>query len=190
MSYAVTLPGTIGGFTFKGVHSSVYGVRQTPKSQVLTPQKRRTLLVIPGRSSAIIQEDGGYDVRTETVECSYAAQEGVNLYRQVRRIAGWLDGIGELVFDYEPEMRYMAFLSSPPPTIKMLSHAIFDLEFTFNSPFAYEVAEAVNANINNSGDSFVIATDGTIKTPVILTLTNIGTTVITNIVITASHIEA
>lgn len=190
MAIAVNLPPTLGGFSFKGVHSSVYGVRQTPGSQVLSPSKRRTLLSIPGRSSAIIQEDGGYEPRRESIECSYAAQEGVDLYRQMRRIAGWLDGVGELSFDYEPDMKYQAFLSSSPPTVKMLSHATFDLEFTYNHPFAYEAAEGLEADVLNSGDTFTITTDGTVKTPVVLTLTNTGSQTITNLIITASHIEA
>lgn len=190
MPTAVTLPTSIGGFTFKGIHSSVYGVRQNPGQEVLMPEKRRSLLTIPGRSSAIVQEDGGYDLRTQTIECSYAAQEGVDLYRQVRKIAGWLDGVGELVFDYEPSMRYMAFLSSSPPSVRKLTYATFELEFTFNSPFAYEAAEDTDADISVSGGSFAITTDGTVKTPVILTLTNTGTETITNIIITASHIEA
>ncbi len=60
MAQVVNLPPHYGGFTFKGIHSSVYGVRETPGTRVLSPVKRRSLIEIPGRSSAVIQEDGGY----------------------------------------------------------------------------------------------------------------------------------
>ena len=136
MPSAVNLSPNLGGFTFKGIHSSTFGVRETPGDRVLSPLKRRSLIEIPGRSSAVIQEDGGYQSRVESISCSYAAQEGISLQRQVRLIAGWLDGVGELTYDYEPEMHYNAFLSSAPPTVKALEYATFDLEFTINHPFA------------------------------------------------------
>jgi len=162
-----------GGFTFKGIHSSTYGVRETPTDRVLSPLKRRTLLSIPGRSTSVIQEDGGYEAREESITCSYVAQEGVSLQRQVRLIAGWLDGVGELTFDYEPEMHYNAFLSSAPPTVKMLQYATFDLTFTINHPFAYETASQVDYTVED-GELFTIKTDGTVSTPVLLRIKNNG----------------
>ena len=188
MSNISNLPLTMGGFTFNGYHSSVYGVRKTPESQVLMPQKRRTLLDIPGRSSAIIQEDGGYNTKTITVTCSYVKQEGVTLERGVRLIAGWLSVVGELVFDNEPEMRYTAFLNSAPPTTMMLEYATFDLEFTINHPFAYELMQDEVFTVANGG-KFTIKAGGTIKTPPVITLKNLGTQPITNILIAVTHIK-
>lgn len=178
----------LGGFTFKGVHSSVYGVRETPGDRVLSPLKRRSLIDIPGRSTSFIQEDGGYQSRVETIFCSYGAQPGVSLQRQVRLIAGWLDGVGELTYDYEPEMHYYGYISSPPPTVKMLEYATFDIEFTFNHPFAYETAQQEIFNIN-SGETFKILTDGTVKTPIRLVIKNTGTQTIKNLVLNAKYIE-
>lgn len=179
----VNLPTTLGGFTFRGQHSSEFGVRATPSTRVLSPQKRRTVLEIPGRSSAYIEEDGGYNSRVESIMCSYVAQEGVSLQRQVRLIAGWLDGIGELTFDYEPEMHYRAFLSSAPPTVKKLTHATFELEFTINHPFAYETAQEVTADLTASGDTFNATIGGTVKTPMYLIIRNDGTKPITHVTI-------
>lgn len=178
----------LGGFTFKGIHSSVFGVRETPGDRVLSPLKRRNLIEIPGRSSAVIQEDGGYNSRVESISCSYAAQPGISLQRQVRLIAGWLDGVGELTYDYEPEMHYNAFLSSAPPTVKMLEYATFDLEFTINHPFAYETAQQEVFSIK-SGDSIRISTDGTVKTPIRLIIKNTGTQPIHNLVLLSRFIQ-
>ncbi len=188
MAQAVNLPGTIGGFTFKGIHSSTFGVRETPGDRVLSPLKRRSIIEIPGRSSGVIQEDGGYETRVETITCSYAAQEGVSLQRQVRMIAGWLDGVGELTYDYEPEMHYNAFLSSAPPTVKQLAYSTFDLEFSINHPFAYETAQQIQ-RIIQAGEPFRIDTQGTVKTPVRLIIRNNGTRTIKNIVINAQFVD-
>lgn len=180
----------IGGFTFKGVHSSVYGVYETPESRMLLPHKRRTLIEIPGRSEAFIQEDGGYDSRVESMICSYIPQSGESLQRQVRRIAGWLSGVGELTYDYEPEMHYNAFLSSAPPTVKQMAmqYAEFTLEFTMNHPFAYETAKEERF-IGNTGKPIILETDGTVSTPVRLIIKNTGTKPIKNLVIRQHFIE-
>lgn len=187
MAVAVNLPTTLGGFSFKGIHSSTYGVRETPESRILSPQKRRTLLDIPGRSSAVVVEDGGYSARVEGIKCSYAAQQDVSLQRQVRLIAAWLDGIGELVFDYEPAMRYNAFVSSSPPTVKMLEYATFDVTFTINHPFAYEAAQEIEISVTNA-QVIPITIGGTVKTPAYIILKNTGAQSITNIVVSLTSI--
>lgn len=180
----------LGGFTFKGIHSSVYGVFETPRDQVLFPEKRRSLIQIPGRSEAFVQEDGGYNARVESILCTYVAPEGANLQRQCRLIAGWLDGIGELTYDYEPEMHYNAFLSSSPPTVKQMSmqYAAFELEFTINHPFAYETAQELKFDLN-SGDSFTITTDGTVSTPIRLIIKNTGANTIHNLIVVSKFIN-
>lgn len=176
----------IGGFTFKGVHSSEYGVYETPESRMLSPAKRRTLIPIPGRSTSYIQEDGGYEARTESIVCTFALpnKPDVDLQRQVRLIAGWLSGVGELTFDYEPEMHYNAFLSSAPPLVKHLQYAEFTLEFTINHPFAYETAISEDyANVGNN-TKITAHAGGTIETPVRIIIKNTGTTTVNNLSIT------
>ena len=178
----------LGGFTFKGTHSSVYGVRETPSSRVLSPRKRRSLIEIPGRSNSFIQEDGGYESRNESIMCSYARQEGVDLQLQVRLIAGWLDGVGELTFDYEPTMHYNAYLSSPPPTVKMLEFAQFTLDFTITHPFAYETAVQQQQFIGTN-KTVQLITDGTTKTPFRLIIKNVTNQKITSIKIIHKILE-
>lgn len=178
----------LGGFTFKGIHSSVYGVRETPSSQVLSPLKRRSLINIPGRSNSFIQEDGGYEARQESILCSYAAQEGVSLQQQVRKIAGWLNGVGELTFDYEPTMHYNAYLSSPPPTVKMLEFAQFTLDFTITHPFAYETAVQLIQYISNN-ETVEVVTNGTVETPVRIIIKNLTNKKITSIKLIHRFIE-
>lgn len=181
----------IGGFSFKGIHSSVYGIRETPQSAVLSPLKRRNIITIPGRSGGIVQEDGGYDPRVESILCTYAAEDGVDIYQQIRDIAGWLNGIGELTFDREPTLHYNAYLSSPPPTVTMLEFSQFTLEFTYVHPFAYETAQLQSESVGGvAPDNQVsIQADGTISTPVKLIITNNTDKVITEVKIYHKYIE-
>jgi predicted phage tail component-like protein len=189
MPVAVNLPTTIGGFKFKGVHSSEYGVRATSTKKVLMPQLRRNLLTIPGRSSVIVESDGEYALRKETIQCSYVKQEGVNLKDHVRAIAGWLNGEGELSFDNDPEIFYRAFLSNTPPTKIHLEYATFELEFTFNHPFGYSTQEdSFSENLIN-GDTIDIEPDGSIETPCLIIIENVGLSDITDLKLTLRIIE-
>ncbi len=179
-----------GGFTFKGIHSSKYGVFETPGDRVLSPKKRRNLITIPGRSTAFIQEDGGYEVRNESIICTFAQATlpNVELQRQIRLIAGWLSGVGELTFDYEPEMHYNAYLTGAPPTIKDLQYAQFNLDFTINHPFAYETAISEVHQIKNNS-RIITKTAGTVETPVRMIIKNNGKTTINNLSITRRFVK-
>lgn len=182
----------LGGFTFKGIHSSVYGVRETPSNMVLSPLKRRVIIPIPGRSRSIIQQDGGYDSRTHTMICSYVKQNNIDLREQVRRIAGWLDGIGELTFDYEPTLHYNAFISTPPKVVTMLEFSQFEVEFTFNHPFGYETAieETYILDAFAPLNKVELSVDGTVKTPIRITIKNNSETeTITGIKVVHRYIE-
>jgi len=160
---------------------------------VLIPQKKRTLIDIPGRHSSVIQETGTYNSRVESILCSYVdptllgkAAEKVSLQRQVRLIAGWLNGVGELTFDYEPEMHYNAFLSNAPPLVKHLQYAQFTLEFTCNHPFAYESPQVLRFTNVGDAKSIKITVGGTVETPVRLIIRNTGTSTIKNMILRRS----
>lgn len=185
----------LGGFTFKGVHSSVYGVRETPGNRVLSPQKRRTLITIPGRSDPFIEEDGGYEPREESITCSYTPQRGYSLKEQARRIAAWLDGVGELTFDYDPMVHYRAYLNSAPPAVFMLEQfAQFSLTFTIVHPFAYETArqQKVIAGAESAttySKTVRIDVGGTINTPVRFIIKNLTDKRIKRLKITHKYVE-
>lgn len=184
-------PSMIGGFTFKGIHSSTYNVRETPSSRMLSPRKRREVIQIPGRSDGFIQEDGGYEPRVESIICSYAKQEGVDIREQVRKIAGWLDGIGSLAFDYEPTLYYTAYISGAPSLVTMLQFAQFQVEFTIVSPFAFETAvEAENFIYHMSpGNKITITRTGTAYTPVKFIIKNNTSFTITQLTIYNKYIK-
>ena len=180
-----------GGFTFKGIHSSVYGVRKTPTSEMLSPLKRRNLISIPGRSKAIIQQDGGYEPRTERMLCTYVEQSGVDIYQQVRNIAGWLSGVGELTYDSEPNLHYNAYVSSPPERVIRNGYAAFELEFTINHPFAYERATQLERPVGVFlPNNFIkILIDGTVNTPVKIIIKNNTRSTITDLKVFHQYIQ-
>ena len=181
----------IGGFTFKGIHSSTYNVRETPSSRILSPRKRRELIEIPGRSTPFVQEDGGYEPRIESVVCTYAAQENVDIHTQVRKIAGWLDGIGQLSFDYEPTLYYNAYVSSAPSLITMLQFAQFQVEFTIISPFAFETPTQTEVYLYHAapGNKIVIDREGTASTPVKFIIKNNTDFTMTKLIIYNKYIK-
>jgi phage-related protein len=178
-----------GGFTFKGLHSSVFNVRQTPNSLVLFPLKRRNLIVIPGRSRSFVEEDGGYEPRVESMTCSYVLPDGANIYEEVRKIAGWLDGFGELTFDREPNLHYRGYISSPPPTVAVLEFAQFQLEFTMTHPFAYETAIQLNEQIGSTDNEIEFETEGTVETPVRIVIKNLTDKTITGLKVFHKYLE-
>ena len=87
-------------------------------------------------------------------------------------------------------MHYNAFLSSAPPTVKQMAmqYATFELEFTYNHPFAYESAQQSHNTIN-SGDTIAIETGGTVSTPIRIVIKNTGTEPIHNVVVLSKFID-
>lgn len=181
---------TRGGFSFRGIHSSEFGVFETPDSLQLMPHKRRNLIQIPGRSKAFIQEDGGYDENRISLSCSYVPSYGEDLQRRVREIARWLSGVGELSMDYEEEMHYQAFLSSPPPLTKDLSYdaAEFTLDFTITHPFAYELPQHKTSVVGRN-QFFLVEVGGTITTPARFRIINTGANTIKNLTLVLRNEE-
>jgi phage-related protein len=115
----------------------------------------------------------------------------VNLHYQVRRIAEWLDGTGELSFDFEPNMNYNAYVSSPPPLTKLLDGAIFEVEFTMNHPFAYENMSQVKNVVSSDapGNNMDVTVSGTTNTPVKLIIKNNTDRTLTKLKITHKHVK-
>jgi len=178
---------TSSGFSFRGIHSGTYGVFCQPLSRVLIPERRRSPIVIPGRSGVYRQEDGGHDVRRESITCSFVKPPGVTVAHFTRQIAGWLSEEGELTFDSEPGKYYRAYLAGAPPLEKHLLYGQFELAFEMNPPYAYELPQSINTS--GAGQITVsVKTDGTARTPVRIVIRNNGPTTIRNLVLLHSTV--
>ena len=165
----------MSGFTFKGIHSSHYGIVYKPESRVLMPTARRNTVVVPGRSGVYSQTDGDYDERIESFVCGFVKRGATLSATTARQIAGWLSGTGKLVFDEEPDLYYLATIIDAPPLSLHRNYAEFTITYTANPPFA--LSDEKTVTLNGSGVSY----PATEKTPTVLTITNNNAVPISNV---------
>lgn len=65
----------MSGFSFKGVHSSKFGIYTQDQSRTLLPPKREGKITIPGRSGYYDDVGAVYNERAESVLCSFVCPE-------------------------------------------------------------------------------------------------------------------
>ena len=170
------------GFTFNDRHSSEFGITYKADSRVLLPEKRRSGIMVPGRSGAYYQYDGAYNAREETFTCYFQPQQGKTTAITTRNIAGWLSGRGRIIFDDEPDKYYIAVLAGAPPLDRHLKFGEFELTFLYNPPFAFSIAEQIMSLTLGTNR---IQYKGTEATPARIIITNNGTGAIQTIKLTA-----
>ena len=106
----------MSGFSFRGVHSSAFGIYTQDTGRIIIPPRRDGKVVIPGRSGYYNGTVGNvYDERAETIHCSFKCPSGKTVPEVCREIAYWLSGIGRLIYDKEPDKYYTAHISGGPP---------------------------------------------------------------------------
>lgn len=171
----------MSGFSFRGVHSSKFGIFTQDQARLLTPPRREGKITIPGRSGYYDGVGKVYDERTESILCTFMRPDGKTVPEVCREIAYWLSGTGRLIFDKEPDKYYIARLSGGPPVAQHLQHGEFTLTWTYNPPFAY--GKTVSLPIH-SGEN-VIDYEGTAETPSVIVLRNTSQVNAINITITA-----
>ena len=98
----------MSGFSFRGVHSSVYGICTQDQERAILPPGRDERIVIPGRSGYYDGPPGVYDERVEGLHCSFKCPPGKTVPEMCREIAYWLSGEGRLIYDKEPDKHYNA----------------------------------------------------------------------------------
>lgn len=172
----------MSGFSFRGVHSSKFGIYTQDQSRVILPPRREGKVTIPGRSGYYDGVAGSvYDERAESILCSFVCPKGKTVPEVCREIAYWLSGTGRLIYDKEPDKYYTARISGGPPMAQHLHYGEFTLTWSYNPPFAF--GKTVTQEIT-SGEN-VIDYQGTAETPCVIVLRNTSETDIANISITA-----
>lgn len=171
----------MSGFSFRGVHSSKFGIYTVDQSRTILPPRREGKVVIPGRSGYYDEVGSVYDERVESILCSFVCPEGKTVPEVCREIAYWLSGTGRLIFDKEPDKYYLARVSGGPPMAQHLKYGEFTLTWSYNPPFAH--GETITQQIADGEN--VIAYKGTAETPCVIVLRNASTEKIVNISITA-----
>lgn len=171
----------MSGFSFKGVHSSKFGIYTQDQSRTLLPPKREGKITIPGRSGYYDDVGAVYDERAESVLCSFVCPEGKTVPEVCREIAYWLSGSGRLIYDKEPDKYYTARLSGGPPMSQHLKYGEFTITWSYNPPLAF--GKTITQQITNGEN--VIAYQGTAETPCVIVLRNTSETDVVNVSITA-----
>ena len=126
----------MSGFTFRGVHSSTYGICTQDQERAILPPGRDERIVIPGRSGYYDGPPGVYDERVESLHCAFTCPPGKTVPEMCREIAYWLSGEGRLSYDKEPDKHYNARITGSPPMEQHLKWGSFDLTWSCNPPFA------------------------------------------------------
>lgn len=171
----------MSGFTFRGVHSSVYGICTQDQGRAILPPGRDERIVIPGRSGYYDGPPGVYDERVEGLHCSFKCPPGETVPEMCREIAYWLSGTGRLIYDKEPDKYYTAHISGGPPMAQHLKYGEFDLTWSYNPPFA--LGRTVTQPIA-SGEN-TVDYQGTAETPCTIVLKNRSNADILTVTITA-----
>ncbi|MBQ6609287.1 MAG: phage tail family protein [Oscillospiraceae bacterium] len=168
------------GFTYGGVHSSVFGIVCDPTPRVIFPEKRRAITDIAGRSGHYAQTDGTYLIRRESIHCFFKPPIGKTVPELAREIAAWLASDARLEFDNEPGKYYDAYVSGSLPQEQHLRYGEFDITFTYTPPFAYTDTKEERATVSASGGTVVTEMEGTVDTPCRIIIRNTGSTIIRN----------
>ena len=172
----------MSGFTFRGRHSSLFGIHPVDQARVILPPRREGRIAIPGRSGYYDGVPGGvYDERQESILCAFTRPGDRTVAEVCREIAYWLSGTGRLVYDKEPDKYYTARLSGAPPMAQHLKYGEFTLTWSCNPPFAFgrTVSQAIQKGENAA------AYAGTAPTPCVIVLRNVSAASAANITITA-----
>lgn len=165
------------GFTYRNRHSSEFNIVCDPESRVLLPEKRRERITIPGRDGSYVFSRGNFEERREQFTCYYLPDGNRTTAQVAREIAAWLAEDGELSFDSEPDKFYMASFRGDAPMQQHLRYGEFELEFTYNPPFALSALKTIPIHTGSNPIEY----HGTAPAPAKLTLTNVGNTTISNI---------
>lgn len=172
----------MSGFSFRGVHSSKFGIYTQDSSRIILPPRREGKVVIPGRSGYYDGVVGNvYDERAETIHCAFKCPSGKTVPEVCREVAYWLSGTGRLAYDKEPDKYYTARISGGPPMEQHLKYGTFDLTWNYNPPFA--LGRTVTQPIATGENP--VDYQGTAETPCIIVLRNVSETDVLNITITA-----
>lgn len=172
----------MSGFTFRGVHSSTFGIFTQDQSRTILPPRREGKITIPGRSGFY---DGVsrsvYDERIESILCSFKCPPDKTVPELCREIAYWLSGTGRLSYDKEPGKYYTAHVTSGPPMMQHLKYGEFTLTWSYNPPFAF--GRTVTQPIH-SGEN-AVSYQGTAETPCVIVLKNRSETDVQTVTLTA-----
>jgi len=140
----------LGGFTYKGIHSSAYGIR----CQIDTNSNAF------GVSNATVQSIGGtgyysgyrsneYDYRAPksiSLTCSFLKEDmpDIPVRQRMRQAIGWLTGKGVLSFDIDPGIFYNVYALNSNENLILEEGAAITIEFQLLDSYGYSEAKQLD----------------------------------------------
>lgn len=91
--------------TFNGTTNEAHGLKVARRPSVPAPQKRASLITVPGRDGALIETDGAFDPIQIDIELNYTGADTA-LGAKFRAAKAWLQGSGNLAFSDDAEVFY------------------------------------------------------------------------------------
>jgi predicted phage tail component-like protein len=173
----------MGGFTFDGIHSSVYGIK-AKIIRNLAPSTRDKEDDVPGR-------DGTWYFGTDLgkgqleVECVAKGTSRAEFLSKVRQIAAWINpkkGERKLISDDEPDKWCMARYSGSIPLDQLVKAGKFTLPFAYSDPYDYlDGEQPFTATVTQSIQVIKIEKESlSVDEYPKITITNNGQTAVTN----------
>lgn len=176
------------GFSFKGIHSSNFKIGVKSSDRSLIPALRKNEFVIPGRQGTLDTGFKTYDKRPIKMILGLIDNDSWEELRlSARDVAYWLSGQGRLIFDDEPDKVYNASLTEYVGIEQIHLLPIAGVSITFDcQPLAESLYYNQQYLPENTQKTRSIQTKvkGTSDSCCIITIKNIGTTNISNIILT------
>ena len=160
------------GFTFRGTHSSTVGIKLERTRRVIKPAVRPIEYTIPGRDGTIRYEEDTFEKTVIIQPVTISRDSLAQMRAACRALARLVAGVGELIFDDEPDKVYTGATVPDAPDFEELAkfgRAIITFEA---QPFAESLT--YNEVIDESEDlPFVqeLTVTGTQATPPVLYIT-------------------
>ncbi|RKL63014.1 hypothetical protein DXT63_08440 [Thermoanaerobacteraceae bacterium SP2] len=163
------------GFTFNGHHSSEYEIYMRSRNRQLLPSIRQVEEVIPGMHGVYDYSSGELEDRIIEVDCAIVG----DLRSKARQIASWLYSAtrGKLIFDDEPDKYYLAKINNRIDLEQTINLGRFTLQFKCE-PFAYTDK---SLSFSTKPEVIIINSQGTYKTPFVISIKNNGSVNMKNI---------
>lgn len=182
------------GFTFGGEHSyNNYGLMYQEKDAGHTaiPQIRRNEYQVAGQSGTLLLPGQEHRVMTfsGTLYPHDEPRTQMDAQALIRRVQKWLTaGRRQLIWDYEPQVYYLAQLSKAGEwSLKNWFGGQLDIAFEAQ-PYAYAVQESVFTG-SGSGEIEIQASMSTLwDAPAVIRITNTGSAALTGVSINDGQI--
>lgn len=155
------------GFTFANIHSSTVGLYLDTPKRIIKPGLRTNEYIVPGKSGSIDYGGDTYDPIEITCKLAYKADNLSDMRLQQRKVAEFLAGSGQLIFDDEPDKAYSGKVIQSVSLIEAVRTGTMDVVFNCQ-PFAESINYRQLQQQGNLPISFMPDVNGTQETPCII----------------------